>query len=305
VETLAAIGKALATVRHASGARAWVVGSTRGQEAIRGDLDALLGALDPAPVARATYRSGERVLERARARGAAAPLGGAVALVNPNTGNGALSHEVPFADLDATGAALVDLLAASVFAGSGTQSFYKRVWASGLAYTGGVRLDPDRGQMTLYAERSPDLAQLARMLGEAVKGEPAAPRLVDYTVINSFTSRLGERYERRAEGMAADLADGVTPDRVRAFRKRLLAVRETKGLAEAMHARSAQVLGAVLPQLAPASGPSPAPGAVLFAVGPEAVVGGYEHELISERGDGFALTRIYPRDFWYTGEIAR
>ncbi len=301
--TLAALKQTLATLRHASGARAWIVGSARNQEAVKGDLDALLAALDPAPIARVSYDASPRVLDRARARGGDATNGAVVAFVNPNMANGAIVNSAPGASVDSTGAVLVDFLAASVFSGSGSQSLYKRIWASGLAYNGGIHMLIERGRLEYYSDRIADMPQLVRLLSDRVRAEAADPRFVDYAVAKAFSSRLGERYESRAEAMAENVTDGVTADRVRGFRQRVLALRTSPGLIDAMHARFVPVVGAVLPPLGGAS-PLPA-GALEFAIGPEAALGAYDGELRAARGGDVKMTRLYPRDFWYVGEFAR
>ncbi len=301
--TLGALGRALAAVRHTSGARAWIVGSTRSQDAVKGDVDRLLGALDPAPVPRVNYAAGERVLERARARGAATPTAATIALVNPNTGSTTIANSAPGADLDATGAALVDSLAAGVFSGSGAQSLFKRIWASGLAYNGGIGVRIESGRISYYSDRIADPPQLVRLLSGYVREAPADPRFVDYAVANAFYSRLSEEYESRAEGLASDLADGITGDRVRGFRQHLLALRKMPGLIDAMRARFVPVLGALLPPLG-GSSPLP-PGTLHFTIGPEPQLTAYEGELRAAGGNNAKLVRIYPRDFWFVGDFAR
>jgi Zn-dependent M16 (insulinase) family peptidase len=302
-DTLGALTRALATVRHVSGARAWIVGSAKNQEALKGDLENLFGALDPAPAPRATYAAGERVLERVRGRGALTPAGATIALVNPNTGSTTLVNSAPGADFDATGGVLVDSLAAGVFGGAGAQSLFKRIWASGLAYNGGIGVNPETGRISYYSDRIADAPQLVHVLSGYVQGAPADPRFVDYAVANAFWARVGNDYEWRAEAMASDLADGTTAERVRAFRQRLLALRSSPGLAESMHRRFVPVLAALLPPLA---GRAPPPsGAVHFTIGPEARIAAYEAALRADGGSEATVVRIYPRDFWFTGEIAR
>jgi hypothetical protein len=136
-----------------------------------------------------------------------------------------------------------------------------------------------------------------------VRGAPADPRFVDYAVARAFDSRVAETYEARARAMAADLADGATPDRHRAFRGRLLALRGRPGLAEAIHARLGPVFAPIIPLL-PASGPPP-PDTVSFAMGPEAYLAAYERELRAARGETTSVVRLFPRDFWDTGEPGR
>jgi hypothetical protein len=47
------------------------------------------------------------------------------------------------------------------------------------------------------------------------------------------------------------------------------------------------------------------PDTVLFAVGPEAHLAAYERELRAARGEATLVLRLYPRDFWDTGEPGR
>jgi Zn-dependent M16 (insulinase) family peptidase len=302
--TLAELGRTLAAARHVGNARAWVVGSSRHQQAIAGELDQLLAVLDPTPVAKVVHPSGRHVLERARARsGARSPAeeGTFVALVNPSTGNAALSSTAPLHPYDdSTEAALVDYLAANVFNGTGAHSFYKRVWGAGLAYSGYAWASPRYGRYGVYTDRCADLPQLVRFLGGAVREAPADPRFVDYAIARGFSARVADTYESRARGIAQDLADGFPPERVRAFRQRLLTIRARAGLADAIHARLVPMFGAVLPSL-PAPSPAPA-DAVHFVVGPEAQLAAYERELSRGRGAAAQLTRLYPRDFWYVGD---
>jgi Zn-dependent M16 (insulinase) family peptidase len=302
--TLEALKLTLASVRHADGARAWVVGSSRHQQAIQGDLDELFAALDPTPAPKPSYAAEAHVLARARAREAPRRKEAAreapryVALVNPNTGNGALSATAPLHPYDdPSEGALVDYLTANVFNGTGAHSFYKRVWGAGLAYSGYAWASPRYGRYGVYTDRCADLAQLVRFLGDVVRQTPADPRFVEYSIARGFSSRVADAYESRARGIASDLADGFPPERVRAFRERLLALRSRSGLAESIHARLVPTFAAVLPTL-PAP-PLVPPDVVHLAIGPEAQLKAYEQELQKARGAGVELLRLYPRDFWY------
>jgi Zn-dependent M16 (insulinase) family peptidase len=300
-DTLDALGRTLRAVRHASQARAWIVGSSQHQEAVRGDVDQLLASLDPAPLPRLTYAQRPRVLDRARARGASAADATFVALVNPSAANAALVNATSTAKLDETREeALVDHLAVDVFGGTGGHSFYKRIWGAGIAYSGYVNSSARSGRMTLYSDRCASLPELLRFVEGEVRRAPADPRFVDYAVARAFDSRVADSYEARARAMAADLADGATPERHRAFRSRLLALRGRPGLAEAIHARLGAVFAPIIPSL-PAPGPPP-PDTVLFVTGPEAHLAAYERELRAARGEATSVVRLFPRDFWDTGE---
>jgi Zn-dependent M16 (insulinase) family peptidase len=296
-ETLDAIRRVLGAIAHAANARVWMVGSSRTQQAVAGDLAHLLGALDPSPSPPVTHSARARVTDRARARGAAVFDARLAALVNPSTANGALVNSAPTAGYDERrDGALVDFLAANVFSGSGTHSFYKRIWGAALAYSGYMSVHARSARMELYSDRCADLPQLLRFVDGEVRSAPADPRFVEYAVANVFGARTGDTYELRAEAMATDLVEGMSPDRIRGFRARLLALRSKPGLAEAIHTRLLPVYAEVIPSLS-TEGALPE-GALWFAIGPEPQLARYENEVRAARGPKAAMLRLYPRDFW-------
>jgi predicted Zn-dependent peptidase len=296
-ETLDALRRILRAVARAPNARAWVVGSSRSQDAIAGDLANLLSSIDSSPAPPVAHPSRAIVSDRVRSRGAAALDARLAALVDPSTASASLVHSAPTASFDETReAALVDFLAANVFGGSGAHSFYKRIWGAALAYSGYVAVHPRVGRMRLYSDRCASLPQLLRFVDGEVRARTPDPRFVDYAIANTFYARTADTYEGRAAAMATDLAEGVTPERVRAFRARLLALREQPGLAEAIGARLVPVYGALIPTLGPSK--APPDNALWFSIGPEAQLAGYERELQAARGDKVTLLRVYPRDFW-------
>jgi hypothetical protein len=118
-------------------------------------------------------------------------------------------------------------------------------------------------------------------------------------VANAFYARTANTYETRAAAMATDLLEEITPDRVRAFRARLLELQRRPGLADTLHARLLPVYGAVIPSLVP-SAPIPQ-GAQWFAVAPEGQIAAYEQELRAVRGEKLSVLRLYPRDYWDVG----
>jgi hypothetical protein len=151
--------------------------------------------------------------------------------------------------------------------------------------------------MHVYSDRCADLPALMKFVDGEVRAAPADSRFVDYAVANTFGGRTGAAFEDRAASMARDLAEGVTRDRVRGFRERLLAIRSSPGLAEAIHARLVPVYATVAPSLATPGAPIP-PGALWFTIGPEAQLARYEQALRAARGDKLSVLRLYPRDFW-------
>ncbi len=220
-----------------------------------------------------------------------------VGLVSPSTANGALVHSAPTAGYDeASDSGLVDFLAAGVFGGSGTHSFYKRIWGAALAYSGNLHVSPRTARVQLYSDRCADLGQLLRFVDGEVRGAPADPRFTEYAVAIAFGARTGDTYEQRAAAMADNLVEGVTPARVRGFRARLLALRTRAGIADAIHARLPHVYGPIIPSLG-AGSPIP-DGALWYAIGPDAQLARYENELRAARGEKLAVQRLYPRDYW-------
>jgi predicted Zn-dependent peptidase len=296
-QALDAFRRVLAAVAHAPAARVWMVGSSKTEAAVSAELEHLLSALDASPAPTVTRSSRARITDRARARGAAMFDARVAALVNPSTANGSVVNSAPTAGYDeARDGALVDFLAANVFSGSGTHSFYKRIWGAALAYSGFMAVSPRAARMHIYSDRCADLPQLLRFVDAEVRAARADPRFVEYAVANTFGARTGDTYEQRAYGMANDLVDGVTPERVRAFRTRLLGLRSRAGLAEAIHERLPAVYGGVIPSLS-----SGIPdGALWFVIGPEPQLAAYETQLRAIPGYGSKVTllRLYPRDYW-------
>jgi Zn-dependent M16 (insulinase) family peptidase len=295
-EALEELTRTLAVVRRGSNARLWLVGSSKHQAAVADDVEKTLASLDPSPAPRVEHAARLRVSERARARGLKgdSPF---VALMNPNTANGSLVHTAPSIGLgEQRDDAIVSYLAVNVFGGEGTQSFYKRMWGAALAYSDYVYASVREERMELYADRCADLPQLLRFGEAEVRRMPGDPGFVDYAVVPAFSSRVSETFEARARAMATDLNDGRSPQRIRAFRERLLALRSKPGLAEAIHAQFLPAMSAVLPELA---GSRPLPeGAVYFTTGPEAAIAAYEREIARTRGEGTKVLRLWPRDFW-------
>jgi hypothetical protein len=98
--------------------------------------------------------------------------------------------------------------------------------------------------------------------------------------------------------MAGDLTDGVTPDVVKAFRGRLLALAARDGLVATLAARMPKVYGRVMPGYGPA-----VPGGVYFVIGPEPQLTAYQDYLHAAVGRSAVLHRLYPRDFWIPARL--
>jgi len=96
--------------------------------------------------------------------------------------------------------------------------------------------------------------------------------------------------------MAADLADGLTPEVVEQFRTAVLALRDRANLYEDLHTRMENVYGEVLPGYGPRA--SESPDAINFVVGPEAQLQSLEEYLQSVESPDARVVRLYPRDYW-------
>jgi len=131
------------------------------------------------------------------------------------------------------------------------------------------------------------------VIGE-LKNAPRDPSLVDYTIAQTFGEiRSGATYENRAESMAADLADGQTPDQVKKFRASILELRKDPKLGEMLNDRMGRALAGQLPGWD--ANWKPAADSSYFFIGPDKQLDALDAYL---KTFGASLVKIYPRDFW-------
>lgn len=190
--------------------------------------------------------------------------------------------------------AQLDYLASRLFAGAGAHGIFLKTIGAGLAYSNGLRGSISSGRSGYYAERTPELPQTVKFVIGELKNEKRDSSLADYAVAQTFVeNRAGQTYESRAEAMAADLADGQTPDQVRAFRQSILTLRKDPALGDALFDRKDRVLAAELPGWS--DGWKPATGGVYFIIGPDKQLDAWDAYV---KTFGGTLVRLYPRDFW-------
>jgi Zn-dependent M16 (insulinase) family peptidase len=191
----------------------------------------------------------------------------------------------------------IDALAASVFGGLGPHSFYKRTWSAGLAYSNGLGLSLSAGRILYYADRCPDPVRVMKFVVDAAKAQRLDdPFLLQYALAGRFTDfRSASTFSRRGEAMAADLADGITPETVARFKRLLLETAREKDALARMMARVPDVIGRVLVGYGPTLAETPE--ALGFIIGPEDLIAKYE-AFLKEQGECERLIRLYPRDFW-------
>lgn len=277
--------------------RAYMVGSRATQAKLKTKLEQLLATFSDAPFVAATYPSTPLVATRLRERtGVADPV--FVGLVNPSTSSGVFLNSAPGTSYtDTARSALVDYLSAMMYGGGAGHGVFMRTWAAGLAYSNGISASARSGRINYYAERVPALPQTLRFVIDELRKAQPDTALVDYAISQAFReSRAAESFESRGAAMASDIADGLTPDVVRRFRRAILALRGRPELARELVERMPAVLGTVLPGYGPKI--AGIDGAVHFVIGPDDQLQKYEEYLKTVEGPDARVHRLYPRDFW-------
>ncbi len=194
--------------------------------------------------------------------------------------------------------ALLDYLASRTYSGHGAHSLFMKTWAAGLAYSNGMRVDLQRGRVQYYAERTPLLPQTMRFVVSQLNAAKADSNIARYAIAQAFDSRIAAGYESRAQAMADDLADGITPEVVRAFRTALLKQAARPDLPQELSKRYPKVYGKVLPGYG-----TPSPDTVHYVIGPAKQLDAYQEYLRATVDKKAVLHRLYPRDFWIPAKL--
>ncbi len=299
-DALAELETVLDLVRRQDNARVFVISNAADRILLWPDLEAIVESLGRDPSVRQRYSAARHIDQRWSVREGRGEVPRHVGLVNASTRAGVHIHTAPcasYTDSDEDG--LLRFVAARLYGGGGAHSMFMKTWAEGLAYSNGLRSGADQGRLLYYAERCPDLMQTMQFVVDQLANAPLDTTLSEYAIAQVFSAnRAGARYEERGESMAEDLADGVTPDRVKGFREGVLALRRRPGLHRELYDLMPEVYGQVLPGYGAAGGE----GTVSFVIGPHAQLDSWEAYLDScELGGG--LGRLYPRDFWRVVEV--
>lgn len=287
-------------VRNAGNARMYMISNSADRAAAMPAINKLIAKLDAAdaPVAQ-QYAEIERVAQRLASRepGAEKPL--YVGLVHEGTQNGVLMFSAKVAgEYDTTTDKVLDCLAGKLYGGGGPHGIFMNTWAAGLAYSNGYGFGQSSGRVSYYAERCPDVAETMRFVVNLLKDAQDDPGLVDYAVAQVFgSSRAPSRYEQRGQAMAADLTDGFTPDKVRAYRERVLELRNDPKLYSELKDRMEQAYGPVL--IGYGAPLSQSQDGNFFLIGPEKQFKSLEN-YIAQVESPEPVHRLYPRDFWLT-----
>lgn len=291
----------LENVRHrivnSRNARMFYIGSTAIRERLQPAYQSVLAGFDNTANAKANYGNERRIDARLVARGESAAQPVYVGLLAPNMSGGVMMnsakltsyYEKPNQD------AVLNFLASKLYSGGGAHSVFTKTISAGLAYSNGISSTAGTGLMGYYAERTPELPQTLRFAIGEVK-RPLDKPLAEYVIALAFSSRAASPYEARGEQMAANMADGITPEVVSSFRRAILDVRKMPDLSAELYRRKDKVYERVFPGYG-MKGKDIA-GRNFFVIGPEKQMAAYEAYLKSVEGADTQLYRLYPRDFW-------
>jgi Zn-dependent M16 (insulinase) family peptidase len=285
-------------------ARMFITGSRATQQKLANNITDLLSGLQPGK-ADAVKRSNTKMIDarlRERANDATSPI--FVGLINPNSQSGVFLNSAPSASFkDTDTEKILQYLASRIYAGGGAHGIFIKTWGAGLAYSNGFRGSPTQGRIGYYAERVPELPQTLRFVIDELKKAPHDPNLVEYAIAQAFAgSRAASEYEVRGEAMAADIADGMTPEVVSRFRRAVLELRKNPKLADELYKRMDETYARVLPGYGVKA--KDVAGGIFFVIGPEKQFSVYEDYLKTVEGADARVFRLYPRDFWLTMKTA-
>ena len=210
------------------------------------------------------------------------------------TGNVVVTADGPaYRDLDDS--SVIAVLAGKSLAGTGPHTWYKKTWEAGLAYGNGLDVRPREGMILYYADRCPSVrATLAfmRTLAEEAS-QPMQPSTVDYALAQTFAfSRTALSPSARAEAMAIDLREGLTPERMQRFSQTLRRLRSDPQLLQRLRDTVPRIVATVT------LGPEhralqSAAHTVFFIIAPESQLADLEGHI-----PGTSLPRVWPSDFW-------
>jgi len=284
---------------QSTGARVFVVGSSAMEKALEPKIASLVGSLDRSTTQTPSMSKEPWIDARLKERGAATGDPVYVGLLAPNMTGGVIMTSVPgthFADATDRDKQL-DYLTTRLYAGYGAHGIFLKTIGAGLAYSNGIRASVSSGRVGYYAERTPELPQTVKFVIDILKNSKRDPKLGPYAVAQVFGEfRSAASYESRAEGMAADLADGQTPEQVRRFRESILKLSKEPGFADALFERKDRVLGRVLPGYNVKG--TEVPGGIYYVIGADKQLDAWETYLKASEGGDTKLYRLYPRDYW-------
>jgi hypothetical protein len=295
-KTLARLDVLRAGLLAPGNARLWIVGSRANLDQLAAPLASLTGDLMAARPAPVTYDAVRRIDRRLRDHQGDSAVPRFVGLYDSNLTGGVMATILPSASYDDTGRDVqLDYLASRLFAGYGAHAIFTKTITAGLAYSNGLRGSTHDGYAGYYAERMPEIPQTLHFAIDVVKKGPRDPKLLEYVIAMAFQeSNAAASYETRAAAIANDLADGITPAKVRRFREAILALRREPGVADQVLGRVDKVYGRLLPGYGPKA--KETPGAVYFIIGNDKQFRAMDADVQAREDEH--VYKLYPRDYW-------
>jgi Zn-dependent M16 (insulinase) family peptidase len=294
--TLANLENVRRRIVNSRNARMFYIGSSAIRQQLEPVYQSMLARFDGAITAKANYGAARRIDARLMARGGSSANPIYVGLLAPNMTGGVMMNSArltPYSDTSRDG--ILNFLTSKLYSGGGAHAVFTKTISAGLAYSNGISSNGGSGLMSYYAERTPELPQTLRFAIGEVK-RPMDEPLVEYVIALAFSSRASAPYEARGEAMAANMADGITPEVVSRYRRAILEARKMPDLSAELYRRKDKVYERVFPGYG-VKGKEIA-GGNFFVIGPEKQMAAYEAYLKSVEGADTQLYRLYPRDFW-------
>jgi Zn-dependent M16 (insulinase) family peptidase len=295
---LAQINDLLKLICHVDNARMFMISSTSTRNAVMDKIREFSGKLDTqSKSTRQQYVRNENIIDRLKERETGFNRPYFIGLINNNTNNGVIMSTVQLTgSYDTSSSAIIDQLAARMLSGSGAHGLFMKTWAAGLAYSNGPSISDRSGRIRYYAERCPDITETNKFVVNQVKTTELTPNLLNYAMAQIFRNSMAfGTYEARGQAIANDLADGFTPDMVRAYRQKVMAMLKDKSLFEKATARVEAVYG--LPLVGLGSSQKDVSGGIYFILGPEEQFKLLENYIKSVE-EPQPVYRLYPRDYW-------
>ncbi len=297
--TLADFRQILASLRNSGNARMYLVSSRIDREAMLPKIEHLVSCLENKQPIEQHYSNIRRIEQRICDRNPGLKKPVYVGLLNENSRNGVLMLTCKLtAPWDSSREAAMDYLTGGLFGGSGAHGLFMKTWGSGLAYSNGFRIGESKGRASYYAERCPDIAATIRFVADYLKASKTAvdSSLSDYIVAQYFVdSQAADRYESRGYKIAANLADGITPERVASFRKQILTVSKTPNLIPELYKRIDRVYGSVIVGMGNSKVNAVDPN--FFVIGPKTQFESLATE-IAKFEPNLPVYTVYPSDYW-------
>ncbi len=297
-DALAQLKETLRLLRNQGNVRSYVVANSTDAGRLKATVDKLVASFPSDSAVRYTYDGDDVIYARLGEREPFDSKPQFVGLINNNTRSGVHINTVDCAHYhDYNTETVREFVAARLYGGGGAHSMFMKTWSAGLAYSNGLRSAEGMGRIVYYAERCPDLAQTMQFVVDQLKAAPYDPSLAEYAVAQAFSrNRAASDYEGRGRAMAADLADGVTPEKVRGFRQTVLDLKQDDDLYRSLHNLMPEVYGPVLPGYGATASQSAT--ALYFVIGPDGQMDSYNQYLGSVESKDAKVYRLYPRDYW-------